>query len=153
MDSTATPTSGSTHVNAAGAPARQPLGTGMFLAITVAVIATGMAYQAMVTVGLDMLHLAIGIALAGMGVFELALVTVAWLAREATIQNRPAGFLLFLTWLLSATSGTIAGAHELYVGNAAIVAAFRFLVPLLAALMWHLALIGDRHLATNTTWS
>ena len=153
MDSTATPTSGSTHINAAGTPTRQPLGIGMFLAITVAGIATGMAYLGMVSFGLDMMHLSTGVAYAGMGVFELALVTVAWLAREAAIQNRPGGLLLFLTWLLSSASGTISAVHELYAGNAALVAGFRFIVPLLAALMWHLALIGDRHLATNTTWS
>ena len=122
-------------------------------AIAVAVIATGSAYLAMVSFGTDVLTMTTGIAFATAGVFELSLVTVALLAREAAQQNRPNGVLLVLTWFLSGSSGVFAAWHEIYLGHEIGAAAFRFLVPLLAALMWHLALIGDRHLATGRTWS
>lgn len=122
-------------------------------AIGVASISTAAAYVAMTGFGRDVLNMSSIDAYAFAGVFELSLVTVALMAREAAQQNRPAQVLLSLTWVLSAASGTFAAAHELYLGHGPIAAVFRFSVPLLAALMWHLALIGDRHLAMERSWS
>ncbi|MFI6425832.1 helix-turn-helix domain-containing protein [Promicromonospora sp. NPDC050880] len=122
-------------------------------AISVALISTGSAYLAMVQFGVDVLAMNQGTAYATAGVFELSLVTVALLAREAARDNRPGGTLLALTWALSSASGIFAAWHEAYIGHPAGAVLFRFVVPLLAALMWHLALIGDRHLATGTSWS
>jgi hypothetical protein len=122
-------------------------------AISVALISTGSAYLAMVQFGIDVLAMNQGTAYATAGVFELSLVTVALLAREAARDNRPGGTLLALTWALSSASGVFAAWHEAYIGHPAGAVLFRFIVPLLAALMWHLALIGDRHLATGTSWS
>lgn len=122
-------------------------------AVSVALISTGSAYLAMVAFGIDVLVMSPGVAYTTAGVFELSLVTVALLAREAAKENRPGGTLLMLTWVLSGASGLFAGWHELYIDHPFGAAIFRFLVPLLAALMWHLALIGDRHLATGRTWS
>lgn len=122
-------------------------------AISVALISTGSAYLAMVQFGIDVLAMNQGTAYATAGVFELSLVTVALLAREAARDNRPGGTLLALTWALSSASGVFAAWHEAYIGHPVGAVLFRFIVPLLAALMWHLALIGDRHLATGTSWS
>jgi hypothetical protein len=122
-------------------------------AISVALISTGSAYLAMVSFGIDVLGMNQGTAYTTAGVFELSLITVALLAREAARDNRPGGTLLTLTWALSSASGVFAAWHELYMGHPAGAVLFRFIVPLLAALMWHLALIGDRHLASGTTWS
>lgn len=122
-------------------------------AISVALISTGSAYLAMVQFGVDVLAMNQGTAYATAGVFELSLVTVALLAREAARDNRPGGTLLALTWALSSASGVFAAWHEAYIGHPVGAVLFRFIVPLLAALMWHLALIGDRHLATGTSWS
>ena len=122
-------------------------------AISVALISTGSAYLAMVQFGIDVLAMNQGTAYATAGVFELSLVTVALLAREAARDNRPGGTLLALTWALSSASGVFAAWHEAYIGHPIGAVLFRFIVPLLAALMWHLALIGDRHLATGTSWS
>jgi hypothetical protein len=122
-------------------------------AISVALISTGSAYLAMVQFGIDVLAMNQGTAYATAGVFELSLVTVALLAREAARDNRPGGTLLALTWMLSSASGVFAAWHEAYIGHPVGAVLFRFIVPLLAALMWHLALIGDRHLATGTSWS
>jgi hypothetical protein len=122
-------------------------------AISVALISTGSAYLAMVQFGIDVLAMNQGTAYTTAGVFELSLVTVALLAREAARDNRPGGTLLALTWVLSSASGVFAAWHEAYIGHPIGAVLFRFIVPLLAALMWHLALIGDRHLATGTSWS
>lgn len=134
-----------------------PTGSGrgliLFGAVSVALISTAAAYVAMVGFGRDVLEMGAINAYAFAGVFELSLVTVALMAREAAQQDRPAQTLLTLTWLLSAASGFFAGWHEIYLGHAATAAAFRFIVPLLAALMWHLALVGDRHLAMERSWS
>ncbi len=134
-----------------------PTGSGrgliLFGAVSVALISTAAAYVAMVGFGRDVLAMGAINAYAFAGVFELSLVTVALMAREAAQQDRPAQTLLTLTWLLSAASGFFAGWHEIHLGHAATAAAFRFIVPLLAALMWHLALVGDRHLAMERSWS
>ncbi|ACZ32444.1 hypothetical protein Xcel_3445 (plasmid) [Xylanimonas cellulosilytica DSM 15894] len=122
-------------------------------AVAVAVISTRSAYLAMVHFGVDVVGMSTEDAWTSAGVFELSLATVALLAREAAKENRPSGTLLSLTWVLSSASGFFAAWHELYIGNPVGAALFRFTVPLLAALMWHLALIGDRHLATGTSWS
>jgi len=122
-------------------------------AVSVAVISTYSAYRAMVNFGRDVLGMTETDAWTGAGVFELSLVTVALLAREAAKDNRPSGTLLTLTWILSSLSGMFAGWHELYIGHPLGAGIFRLLVPLLAALMWHLALVGDRHLATGSSWS
>ncbi|WP_419704593.1 hypothetical protein [Promicromonospora sp. NFX87] len=122
-------------------------------AISVALISTGSAYLAMVSFGIDVLGMNQGTAYTTAGVFELSLITVALLAREAARDNRPGGTLLTLTWALSSASGVFAAWHELYMGHPLGAVLFRFIVPLLAALMWHLALIGDRHLASGATWS
>lgn len=122
-------------------------------AVSVAVISTLSAYLAMVGFGRDVLGMDQTTAYTTAGVFELSLVTVALLAREAARDNRPGGTLLTLTWALSSASGVFAAWHELYMGHPLGAVVFRFIVPLLAALMWHLALIGDRHLASGATWS
>ncbi|MFC8797892.1 hypothetical protein ACFT2C_09165 [Promicromonospora sp. NPDC057138] len=122
-------------------------------AVSVALISTVSAYLAMVGFGTDVLGMDPVTAYTTAGVFELSLVTVALLAREAARDNRPGGTLLTLTWALSSASGVFAAVHEVYLEHPAGAVAFRFIVPLLAALMWHLALIGDRHLASGASWS
>jgi hypothetical protein len=122
-------------------------------AVSVALISTASAYLAMVGFGVDVLGMDAATAYTTAGVFELSLITVALLAREAARDNRPGGVLLSLTWALSSASGVFAAVHEVYMSHPAGAVLFRFIVPLLAALMWHLALIGDRHLATGSSWS
>lgn len=123
------------------------------LAVAVAGIATVNAYQAMVAFAIDMVGMDPNTAYVTAGVFELSLFTVAVLAREAAKDNRPAGVLLTLTWVLSGASGVFAAIHEYDLGHGVGATLFRLSVPVLAALMWHLALIGERHLATGTTWA
>jgi hypothetical protein len=117
------------------------------LAVIVAGIATSNAYLAMVDFAVDMVGMDRGTAYVIAGVFELSLFTVAVLAREAAKDNRPNGVLLTLTWVLSGASGIFAAIHEYDLGHGIGAILFRISVPTLAALMWHLALIGERHLA------
>lgn len=123
------------------------------LAVIVAGIATTNAYLAMVQFAIDAIGMNPGTAYATAGVFELSLFTVAVLAREAAKDNRPNGVLLTLTWMLSAASGLFAAWHEHTLGHDIGAVFFRITVSILAALMWHLALIGERHLATGTSWA
>lgn len=123
------------------------------LAVSVAALATGNAYLAMVDFAVDMVGMERNTAYVIAGVFELSLFTVALLAREAAKDNRPNGVLLTLTWVLSGASGVFAAMHEHELGHGIGAILFRLSVPTLAALMWHLALIGERHLATGTTWA
>ncbi len=118
----------------------------------VAVISTVSAYTAMVMFARDAVGMSLPMAITTAGVLELSLVTAALLAREAAQQRRPTGVLMTLTWLFSSLSGLFAAWHELDQQHPAAAAGFRAVVPLLAALMWHLALLGDRHLATGQTW-
>jgi hypothetical protein len=138
-----------THTTPASGSRRLVLGG----AVSVALISTVSAYLAMVGFGTDVLGMDPATAYTTAGVFELSLVTVALLAREAARDNRPGGVLLSLTWALSSASGVFAAVHEVYMGHPAGAVVFRFIVPLLAALMWHLALIGDRHLASGSSWA
>lgn len=124
----------------------------MVLATTVAAIATLSAYLAMVKFGINVLEMDQLTAYGTAGVFELLLVTIAILAHEAAKDGRPYGVLLVLTWVMSSGSGFFAAWDEIHLGHPWAAAAFRFCVPLLAALGWHLALIGYRHLATGMSW-
>lgn len=124
----------------------------MILATAVALIATYSAYLAMVEFGTNVLDMDHHTAMLTCGVFELLLITVAVLAREAAQDNRPHGVLLVLTWILSGASGAFAFWDEIDLGHGIWAGAFRFLVPISAALGWHLALIGYRHLATGISW-
>lgn len=123
------------------------------LAVTVALLCTAVAYEGMFQFGRDMLGWGVVVALAFAGIFELAQLTVALLAREAIKDGRPAGTLLTITWMLAGASGVLAAWHELDAGHGLGAALFRIAAPVLAAGLWHLVLLGDRHLATGRTWS
>lgn len=145
MNGTNQPPNGPRHL--------KPPRLSMILATAVATIATYSAYLAMVKFGINVLTMDTTTSMITSGVFELLLLTVAVLAREAARDGRPHGVLLFLTWLLSSASGFFAAWDEIYLGHPWAAAAFRFCIPIGAALGWHLALIGHRHLAAGVSWS
>ena len=125
----------------------------MVAVVVAALIATALAYSGMVLFGLEVAHMtpleAYGLA----GFLEVSLVAVALMARNAALEGRPYGVLLTLTWVLSGTSGLFAALHEVAVPTASTpyMVVFRFVPPLVAALMWHLALVGERHMVTGHT--
>lgn len=143
----------STTAQPEAAPAQQSRGLILIGAIALAAIATGSAYIAMVGFGRDVVGMSAGVAYTTAGFLEGCLVMVALMAREAAQQERPNGLLLGLTWAFSAASAVFAAWHEIELGHSPAAAVFRFLVPFVAALMWHLVLVGDRHLATGRSWS
>lgn len=125
----------------------------MVAVVLAAFIATALAYSGMVLFGLEVAHMTPIEAYALAGFLEVSLVAVALMARNAALEARPYGVLLTLTWILSGTSGLFAALHEIAVPNESTpyMVAFRFVPPLVAALMWHLALVGERHLVTGHT--
>ena len=125
----------------------------MVAVVVAATIATALAYSGMVLFGLEVAGMSPAEAYALAGFLEVSLVAVALMARNAALEGRPYGVLLTLTWILSGTSGVFAALHEIAVPDASTpyMVAFRFVPPLVAALMWHLALVGERHLVTGHT--
>ncbi|WP_402464018.1 helix-turn-helix domain-containing protein [Isoptericola aurantiacus] len=125
----------------------------MVAVVVAAFIATALAYSGMVLFGLEVANMEPLEAYALAGFLEVSLVAVALMARNAALEGRPYGVLLTLTWILSGTSGVFAALHEVAVPTASTpyMVVFRFVPPLVAALMWHLALVGERHLVTGHT--
>ena len=125
----------------------------MVAVVVAATIATALAYSGMVLFGLEVAHMSPAEAYALAGFLEVSLVAVALMARNAALEGRPYGVLLTLTWVLSGTSGVFAALHEIAVPDESTpyMVAFRFVPPLVAALMWHLALVGERHMVTGHT--
>ncbi|MCA5892514.1 helix-turn-helix domain-containing protein [Isoptericola sp. NEAU-Y5] len=144
-------------VPTAGSAAPRPRYRGrhlpMVAVVVAATIATALAYSGMVLFGLEVAHMSRPEAYALAGFLEVSLVAVALMARNAALEGRPYGVLLTLTWVLSGTSGMFAALHEVAVpnGSTPYMVAFRFVPPLVAALMWHLALVGERHMVTGHT--
>lgn len=125
----------------------------MVAVVVAAFIATALAYSGMVLFGLEVAGMSPAEAYALAGFLEVSLVAVALMARNAALEARPYGVLLTLTWILSGTSGLFAALHEIAVPSESTpyMVVFRFIPPLVAALMWHLALVGERHLVTGDT--
>ncbi|WP_041294769.1 helix-turn-helix domain-containing protein [Isoptericola variabilis] len=125
----------------------------MVAVVVAAFIATALAYSGMVLFGLEVAGMTPMEAYSLAGFLEVSLVAVALLARNAALEGRPYGVLLTLTWILSGTSGVFAALHEVAVPSETTpyMVVFRFVPPLVAALMWHLALVGERHLVTGHT--
>jgi hypothetical protein len=125
----------------------------MVAVVIAATIATALAYSGMVLFGLEVAHMTPIEAYGMAGFLEVSLVAVALMARNAALEGRPYGVLLTLTWVLSGTSGVFAALHEIAVPTESTpyMVVFRFVPPLVAALMWHLALVGERHMVTGHT--
>lgn len=125
----------------------------MLAVVAAAAVATALAYTGMVRFAVDVIGMQVREAYVLGGFLELSLVAVALMARRAAVDGRPYSVLLTLTWIISAASGTFAALHELAVPTSSTpyLVVFRFVPPLVAALMWHLALVGERHLVTGNS--
>ncbi|MDO4243546.1 MAG: hypothetical protein Q4C85_07285 [Actinomyces sp.] len=76
-------------------------------------------------------------------VIDLAVIVLALQAREAVITGRGGHLEMALTWFASAASGVASASWQLgHVGVQA--AAVRLVLPLLAACLWHLSIVGTR---------
>jgi hypothetical protein len=82
------------------------------------------------------------------GFLEVALVGSAVGARRAVLRGQSHTVYMGLTWLFSGLSGIFAALHEFSSPSTAwFMVPLRLIVPLVAALLWHVLLIGDRDLA------
>lgn len=79
-------------------------------------------------------------------VMDLAVIVLALQAREAIVTGRGGRLEMTLTWVASVASGVASASWQL--GRAGAQAAgVRLLLPLLAAGLWHLSLVGAQHAA------
>lgn len=142
----------STPIEAAARARRQAT----VVAAVGAVVPTILAAQGMTSLAVDVLGFPIVAAVALAGFLELALVSSALLARAAALAGRPGGADAVAVWVVSATSGLLAGVHELVattpdgsstwsVGPGSVLAgAVRAVAPLVAAWLWERVLQAAR---------
>lgn len=121
-----------------------------------AAVPTVLAAQGMASLATDLLGFPVVVAVALASFLELALVSSALLARAAALAGRPGGPDAAAVWVVSATSGLLAGTHEL-VGltagggstwetdpGALLAAVVRAVAPLVAAWLWERVLQAAR---------
>lgn len=76
-------------------------------------------------------------------VIDLAVVVLALQAREAVMSGRGGHLEMALTWVASIASGAASASWQF--GRAGVqAAAVRLVLPLLAACLWHLSIVGQR---------
>lgn len=121
-----------------------------------AVVPTVLAAQGMASLAIDVLGFPLVAAVALASFLELALVASALLARAAALAGRPGGADAVAVWVVSATSGLLAGVHELTVTapdgtttwnadpGSALAAVVRVAAPLVAAWLWERVLQAAR---------
>lgn len=76
-------------------------------------------------------------------VIDLAVIVLALQARDAVTSGRGGHLEITLTWAASAASGTASASWQLAHAGAQ-AALIRLTLPLLAAALWHLGLVGQR---------
>ncbi len=121
-----------------------------------AVVPTILAAQGMTSLAVDVLGFPVVAAVALAGFLELALVSSALLARAAALAGRPGGADAVAVWVVSATSGLLAGVHELVATTpggsstwsvdpgSVLAGAVRAVAPLVAAWLWERVLQAAR---------
>ena len=121
-----------------------------------AAVPTILAAQGMASLAVDVLGFPLVAAVALASFLELALVASALLARAAALAGRPGGADAVAVWVVSATSGLLAGVHELMSTapdgtttwsadpGAVLAAAVRVVAPLVAAWLWERVLQAAR---------
>ncbi|MGW6132354.1 hypothetical protein ACWFNE_20200 [Cellulomonas sp. NPDC055163] len=142
-----------TPVLAAAARARRQA---TVVAAVGAAVPTVLAAQGMASLAVDVLGFNLLAAVALASFLELALVSSALLARAAALAGRPGGADAVAVWVVSATSGVLAGVHELVATTpggsstwntdpaAFLAAAVRAVAPLVAAWLWERVLQAAR---------
>ena len=142
----------STPIEAAAQARRQAT----VVAAVGAVVPTILAAQGMTSLAVDVLGFPVVAAVALAGFLELALVSSALLARAAALAGRPGGADAVAVWVVSATSGLLAGVHELVATTpdgsstwsvdpgSVLAGAVRAVAPLVAAWLWERVLQAAR---------
>jgi hypothetical protein len=124
-------------------------------------MATGLSYIFITQFFLDVAGMVTWQAWAFGGFLEVCLVAAGYQARERILAGADAGVLLTLTWVFSGTSAALSASHEIVQrtadgmlvldlnSGAPITMIVRAAAPLAAAVMWHLLLVGEKHMTSG----
>lgn len=133
------------------------------LAVTIggAAMATALSYVFITQFFTDVAGMPLWQAYAFGGFLEVCLVGAGLQARARILDGAEAGVLITLTWVFSGISAALSASHEIvHVGpngvplldlssGSPLTMIVRAVAPLVAAVMWHLLLIGEKHLVSG----
>jgi hypothetical protein len=131
------------------------------MTIAAAVMATAISYVFMTQFFTDVVGLPTWQAMAFGGFLELCLLAAGLQARERILADTDAGVLITLTWIFSGTSAVLSASHEVVhrgvdgapvldlTAGTPLTLTVRAVAPLTAAVMWHLLLIGEKHMVSG----
>ena|SRR5687767_647874 len=125
-----------------------------------ALMATALSYIFITEFFTDVVHLPTWQAYGFGGFLEVCLVASGLQARSRIHDGAEAGVLLTLTWFFSGLSAALSASHEIvYIvdgspvidlsSGSPMTMSVRAVAPLVAAVMWHLLLIGEKHLVSG----
>lgn len=133
----------------------------LVVTIAAATMATGLSYIFIVQFFVDVTGMPLWQAAGFGGVLEVCLVAAGLQARERILSGADAGVLITLTWVFSGTSAAVSASHEVVTrtadgsvvldltSGAPVTMIVRAVAPLAAAVMWHLLLIGEKHMVSG----
>lgn len=133
------------------------------LGVTVlgAVMATGLSYIFITQFFVDVAGMPTWQAYGFGGVLEVCLIAAGLQARDRILAGADAGVLITLTWAFSGLSAALSASHEIVHRGAdgtpvldlssgsPMTMTVRAVAPLVGAVMWHLLLIGEKHLVAG----
>lgn len=133
------------------------------LAVTIggAAMATALSYVFITQFFTDVAGMPLWQAYAFGGFLEVCLVGAGLQARARILDGAEAGVLITLTWVFSGISAALSASHEIvHIGpngvpvldlssGSPLTMIVRAVAPLVAAIMWHLLLIGEKHLVSG----
>lgn len=133
------------------------------LGVTIAgaAMATSLSYIFITEFFVDVAGMQLWLAFAFGGFLEVCLVGAGLQARHRILAAADAGVLITLTWVFSGISAALSASHEIVHRNAdgvpvldlssgsPLTMIVRAVAPLVAAVMWHLLLIGEKHMVSG----
>lgn len=133
------------------------------LGVTIAgaVMATALSYVFITQFFIDVAGMPTWQAYAFGGFLEICLIGAGLQARDRILAGADAGILITLTWMFSSLSAALSASHEIVHRGADGVPVLdlssgspmtmivRAVAPLVGAVMWHLLLIGEKHLVSG----
>lgn len=129
--------------------------------ITGAVMATILSYVLITQFFTDVAGLPQWQAYAFGGFLEVCLIAAGLQARARILAGGEAGVLITLTWVFSGISAVLSASHEIVyltpdgqpvldlTFGSPLTMTIRAVAPLVAAIMWHVLLIGEQHLVSG----
>jgi hypothetical protein len=133
------------------------------LSVTIAgaAMATALSYVFITQFFVDVAGMPLWQAYSFGGFLEVCLVGAGLQARARILDAAEAGVLITLTWVFSGISAALSASHEIVhrgadgtlvldpTSGSPLTMIVRAVAPLVAAIMWHLLLIGEKHLVSG----